>query len=92
MKQHTQITAIIPAYNEETRIPYVIQQIQKIPHINQIIVVDDGSEDNTFKVTKQFPEIDILRNVTNKGKAYSMDRGVKISKNTTLFFCDADLK
>lgn len=84
-------TAIVPAFNEVKRIGGVLSQLLKSKYINEIIVIDDGSKDGTENVVKKYYSIKYHKNNRNMGKGYSMDLGVKLAKNNTIFFCDADL-
>ena len=86
------IAAIVPAYNEGPRIASVLKALVDLPLLDQIIVVDDGSTDDTFQVASKFKKVMVLRNHKNRGKAYSMERGVKATDASIIFFCDADLK
>ncbi len=90
MRKKKKVTAIIPAYNEEKNIEKVLIAVSK-SNINEIIVVDDYSTDKTSDIVKKFKKIRYLRNKENKGKGYSMDRGVRAAKNEIIFFSDADL-
>src|SRR3989344_3946178 len=89
--EREKVTAIIPAYNEASRIGNVIDVLSKAPSINEIIVVDDGSTDDTQSILQKFPDIISIRNKENLGKGESMDAGVRIAKNDIVFFCAADL-
>lgn len=84
------IAAIIPAYNEEKRIKNVLEVLTQSQIFEEIIVVDDGSTDNTKSVVERFP-VTYLRNEKNIGKGLSLDRGVQLTRASILFFCDADL-
>ncbi len=60
--------------------------------LSEIIVIDDGSTDNTEEVVSRFEEVKLLKNSTNQGKAQAMQQGVDNTDADILFFCDADLK
>ncbi len=85
------VAAIVPAYNEAKRIANVLGVLLKTPIIDEIIVIDDGSSDETSQVVQRFSRVKLLRNKTNQGKAFSLQRGVQATKAKILFFCDADL-
>jgi len=84
------VTAIVPAYNEAKRIKRVLDVLTTYPKFEEIIVVDDGSDDNTEKIVGNY-DVRYVRNPINKGKGYSMDLGVKLAKGDILFFADADV-
>lgn len=91
-----QVSAVVPAYNEGERIGKTLSVLGKTKILKEIIVIDDGSKDNTEKIVKnlikKFPKIIYVKNTINKGKAYSMDRGVKLTSSPIIFFSDADLR
>jgi len=81
---------IIPACNEEKSISEVIGRVKKVcPPEDEIIVVDDGSRDNTGKIAKKMG-VRVLRHKTNKGKAIALRTGFKYAKNNIIVTIDAD--
>lgn len=86
----TKVAAIVPAYNEAPRIGAVLEVLTKTKSIAEIIVVDDGSTDGTHDIASRH-EVTVLRNETNFGKGFAMDRGVRATSADIIFFCDADI-
>lgn len=85
------ISCIIPTYNEETRIENVLKAVYDHPLITEIIVVDDGSKDNTLEIIKKFKNIHLVVHSKNQGKSSAVCTGVKESTGEFLFLLDADL-
>ncbi len=85
------VAAVVPAYNEEKLVGGVLSQLQKIPFLDEILVVDDGSTDNTARIVGRYQGVRLLRNEKNMGKARSMDIGVRNTTCDVIFFCDADI-
>jgi len=85
------ISAVIAAYNEEKNIGRVLSVLNKSSYVDEIIVIDDSSKDNTEKVAKKYKKARVYKNKRNMGKAYCMEKGVKKSKSELIFFCDADI-
>ena len=85
-----EITVIIPAYNEEGNIGPMTRKVrQVIGPQNELLVVDDGSSDNTLK------ELDpnvctILRHEVNKGKGHAMRTGIAAAKGELTIFIGGD--
>ncbi len=65
---------VIPAHNEETSVPYVIHQL-RLHGYHNIVVVDDGSRDNTFGVCQQ-AHVHVLRHVINRGQGAALRTGI----------------
>ncbi|HZK44530.1 MAG TPA: glycosyltransferase family 2 protein [Syntrophomonadaceae bacterium] len=84
------ITIVIPAFNEGTRIVKTLQAVQEIAGINKIIVVNDGSTDNTAEIVKEL-NIDIINLKTNVGKGGAMNASLSYIDTDIVVFLDADL-
>ena len=85
------VSVVIPAYNEETRIARAIQSVlnQSLP-VKEIIVVDDGSSDNTAKVVEKFGGFVKCIHQTNHGLAAARNIGIISSVNEWIAFLDGD--
>ena len=86
-------TIIIPVYNEEKRIKHVLSVLLSSSLINEVIVVNDASTDNTLKIVKFFEckKLKIISLEKNLGKSGAVKAGVKNLKTDIIFFCDGDL-
>ena len=84
-------TAIIPAFNEATRITSVLEAVSSAALVDEIIVVDDGSQDATAEVAASRNGALVTRLPTNVGKAAAMCAGARQAKNRVVVFLDADL-
>lgn len=92
------ISVVIPAYNEEWRLPPTlvdaIDVLESRGKSYEIIVVDDGSSDNTANVVKKFerlrPNIRLIRTPRNYGKGHAVKLGALSSHGAFLLFADAD--
>ena len=83
------LTAIIPALNEEFTIGKVVHFCINHPLINEVIVVDDKSEDNTASIAAETGAKVIISEV--RGKGISMKDGVNAASNELFIFLDADI-
>lgn len=86
------ITVILPAKNEEDRIGATIQSIQASKYVNKIIVVDDGSTDETAPIAAK-AGADVYRLPKNYGKGYAVNYGISkaIHGSKIIVLLDADL-
>lgn len=94
------LSIIIPAYNEQARLPSTLQTVTQYLADHQwefceIIVVDDGSKDGTVSAAETFIKrghpVRILKNPGNRGKGYAVRNGMLEAKGEWLLFSDADL-
>lgn len=82
--------AVIPAFNEEATIGAVLDVVKQVKQISQIIVVSDGSTDQTARIAKH-KGVEVLELETNIGKGGAMKRGVERTDAGVIVFLDADL-
>ena len=87
------ITIIIPAHNEERYIKEAIESVLEADFNGkkEIILVDDGSIDNTYNIAEKFrPKVNLIRNVKHIGKSASINKALKISKCELVAIVDGD--
>lgn len=92
------LSIVIPAYNEEKRLATTLQAVQnflsKQKYKSEVIVVDDGSRDQTSATTQkykgQIPTLKILKHKVNLGKGAAVKSGVLNSSGEYVLFADAD--
>jgi len=83
-------TIIIPAYNEEEGLPVVLKKIfNLIDDSYEVLVVDDGSTDQTARVSKSFP-YRLISHATNCGKGKAMMTGIREARGKNVVLIDAD--
>jgi glycosyltransferase involved in cell wall biosynthesis len=94
------ISIVIPAYNEQSRLPETLRRVTQYLQesdwtFREILVVDDGSTDATADaasaIARDNPEIQVLRNPGNRGKGYSVRHGMLKAHGEWRLFSDADL-
>jgi len=85
------VSCIIAAYNEHDRIGNVLKVVNDHPLLEEVIVVDDGSKDNTADVVLQFSNVRLIVQPKNHGKSFAVYTGLKNCKSDLVFFLDADL-
>ncbi|MQF82919.1 glycosyltransferase, partial [SAR202 cluster bacterium AD-802-E10_MRT_200m] len=90
---------IIPAYNEagviEESLSRLIKVLDSYLESYEVIVVDDGSHDQTSELVENFastnPKVRLVAYTPNRGKGFAIRQGFKSSKGSTVIFFDADL-
>ena len=93
------LTLVIPAYNEEIRLAGALSHVAGFgsshPGGCEVIIVDDGSRDRTASIAREFagkhPGVRVLVNERNRGKGYSIRRGVLEARGEVVLVSDADL-
>ncbi len=86
------ITAIIPVYNEEKNLENFLKSICTFRNIDEIICVDDGSQDHSLEILNQFqPKIQIIHFPKNQGKGFALSAGIKAAQGEIVLFLDSDL-
>ena len=94
-KKNYSVSVLIPAFNEQDSIRGTVESILKsdYKYLKEIIIINDGSKDNTLKIAKElekkYSKVKIL-NKKNSGKADSLNQAFKIAKGELIAIVDAD--
>lgn len=90
---------VIPAFNEGTRLGPTLEKVLGYVHAQkleaEIVIVNDGSRDNTADIVRAFaakdPALRLVENPGNRGKGYSVRNGMLNARGQIVLFSDADL-
>ncbi len=91
------LSIVVPAYNEETTISKVLTALlEELPDLHEIIVVDDGSKDQTPNIVTEFaldhPQVHLIRQPSNQGKTSALRTGFAASTGDIVIVQDADME
>ncbi|MBI3161214.1 MAG: glycosyltransferase family 2 protein [Chloroflexi bacterium] len=92
------LSIVIPAHNEESRLPRTLGQVfaflEKQSHSAEVVIVENGSSDRTLEIAHEFssrhPNLTVIREA-QRGKGNAVRRGMLEARGEYRFICDADL-
>ena len=90
------LSVVMPAFNEEATLAQIVKQVLLVPHLLELIIVDDFSTDNTPAIAQKLAEEDskirYVRQVKNGGKTEALKTGFALTKGEIVIVQDADLE
>ncbi len=93
-QKHIYLSIVVPAYNEEKRLPESLHKLKnyadKLGKPYEILVVDDGSTDNTARVAQELAFVHVIKQPHNMGKGAAVKTGMLVAKGDLRLFSDAD--
>ncbi|HHZ17300.1 MAG TPA: glycosyltransferase family 2 protein [Peptococcaceae bacterium] len=91
VKHHHLVSVLIPAYNERARLPSTLQALWSTGKVDEIIVVDDGSQDQTGVIAEAWGA-KVIRFEHNQGKGRALSVGLAFTRGESVLLVDADLQ
>ncbi len=90
------LSVVVPVFNEEATLKEVVENLLVVPCLLEIIIVDDGSTDNTPEVARQLAEnhsqVRMVRHQRNSGKTAALKTGFALTTGEIVIVQDADLE
>jgi glycosyltransferase involved in cell wall biosynthesis len=90
------LSVVIPAYNEERTLHYVVEKVLRIPNLLEIVLVNDASIDQTPQIADalaaRYPQVLAIHHPRNKGKTEALKTGFQHTRGAIVIVQDADLE
>ena len=90
------LSVVMPAYNEEATLAAIVGRVMGIPHLLELIIVDDRSSDRTPQIAQELadrhPQIRYVRHEKNAGKTAALKTGFALTRGDVVIVQDADLE
>ncbi|MFT4978089.1 MAG: glycosyltransferase involved in cell wall biosynthesis [Myxococcota bacterium] len=91
-----ELSLVFPAHNEQDNIPHTLlraeETVDRLRLSAEIIVVDDGSTDDTAAAVRRFPRVRLIQHPKNRGYGAALRTGFEAARGQRVFFTDADLQ
>ncbi|MCL4384012.1 glycosyltransferase family 2 protein [Patescibacteria group bacterium] len=91
MTEISLVSVVIPCFNDGPRITPVVNEVKKSNYCREIIVVDDGSDQETNHILRSLTGIKLIRHPRNLGKSRALKSGILQVKSPYVAFVDSDL-
>src|SRR5215470_7074334 len=92
MQAMIKITGYTPAYNASKYLARTIQGLLSQTHpFDEVLVIDDGSTDDSASIASRYPEVRVVRHEKNKGLAAARNTAFSVARNDLIASVDADV-
>ena len=85
-------TIIIPIHNEETNIPVLLEELKHYTPDHEVLIIDDGSTDDSFTLLSKYAYINLIRMEKNSGKGAAIRKGLEQATHNKVIISDGDLE
>ncbi len=90
------LSVVVPAFNERNTLPKIVAKLMSVPHLLEIVIVDDCSTDGTDQIGRALaeahPEVRYARHEKNSGKTEALKTGLQLTTGSIVIIQDADLE
>ena len=90
------LSVVVPAYDEETTLGGVVKKLLELPHLLEVVIVDDCSRDHTAEIAEGLAASDsrirVRRHQKNSGKTEALKTGFAMTRGDIVIVQDADLE
>ncbi len=88
------LSLVVPVYNEEQNVQPLVEEVRRVlqGHSYELILVDDGSPDETVLRIPRHPEVRIIRLLQNSGQSTAMFAGMHAARGQVVAFMDGDMQ
>jgi len=94
--QETNLSVVVPVYNERSTIEAVVHKLSQLPNLLEIIAVNDGSTDGTREIldrlTTEYNALQVIHQPRNRGKTAALKAGFSATQGEIVIVQDADLE
>ncbi len=84
------VSVVMPVYNEAAIIDTILSQVEQQPQVDEIVVVDDGSTDQTVDKVRQHPDVRLVQHPYNIGNGAAVKSGIRAATGDIVVLMDGD--
>ena len=91
-----ELSIVMPVFNEQATLAEIVRRVVTVPHLVELIIVDDCSQDESLRIAEELAlddaRITVLKQDRNLGKSQALKKGISFSRGDIVIIQDADLE